>query len=104
MNHDLYMGEVDEDGRPHGRGARISKYGGLFEGHFKDGQRHGRGRLIYPSGQYFEGEFWKDHQNGNGKIVYPKLESMGLEAGSYKLGTWEDGEIIECIWYDKDGN
>ena len=29
---------------------------------------------------------------------------MGLEAGSYKEGYWEDGKLIEYIWYDKQGN
>ena len=50
MANDIYMGEVDETGAPHGRGIRISKYGGLYEGHFKYGRREGRGRLIYASG------------------------------------------------------
>ena len=36
-------------------------------------------------------------------MTYPKLESLGLEAGSYKQGEWDEGEMVECTWFDKDG-
>ena len=60
MSNDLYMGEMNKANQPHGRGVRVSKQGGIFEGHFKNGDRHGRGRHIYPSGQVFEGMFKKE--------------------------------------------
>ena len=42
--------------------------------------------------------------HGKGRLTYPKLESLGLEDGSYKLGEWDEGEMLECIWYDKKGH
>ena len=104
MSTDLYMGEMDEDDLPHGRGVRISKYGGLFEGHFIDGERHGKGRLIHCTGQVFEGEYFENLEHGQGWMTYPKLEEKGLDAGSQINGLWEHGELVEYIWYDKDGN
>ena len=88
MATDLYMGEMNEEEEPHGRGVRISKFGGLFEGHFIDGERHGKGRLIYCTGQVFEGEFFENIEHGHGWMTYPKLEEKGLEAGSHINGLW----------------
>ena len=104
MSHDIYMGEMDEDDQPHGRGVKITKYGGLYEGHFIDGDRHGKGRFIYCTGQVFEGEFFENLEHGKGKMTYPKLEEKQLEAGSYIDGFWEEGKLVEYTWYDKDGN
>ena len=73
MATDVYMGEMNEEEEPHGRGVRISKYGGLFEGHFIDGERHGKGRLIYCTGQVFVGEFVDNLEHGKGWMTYPKL-------------------------------
>ena len=104
MSRDIYMGEMDEWNNPHGRGVKITKYGGIYEGHFIDGNRHGKGRFIYCTGQVFEGEFQENLEHGKGKMTYPKLEEMGLEAGNYKEGFWVDGKLIEYTWYDKQGN
>ena len=74
MSRDIYMGEMDEWDNPHGRGVKITKYGGIYEGHFIDGNRHGKGRFIYCSGQVFEGEFQENLEHGKGKMTYPALE------------------------------
>ena len=66
MAFDTYMGEINREGDPHGSGVRISKYGGLFEGHFMEGKRHGVGVLISPNGVVYEGEFSEDMRDGCG--------------------------------------
>ena len=84
MSNDIFMGEMDKANQPHGRGVKVSKQGGLYEGHFKHGERHGRGRLIYPGGQVFEGSFKDGEKHGQGRITYPNILSEGIESGSYR--------------------
>ena len=54
-----YEGELDGNGKPHGRGKWMYLNGHVYEGGWKNGARHGQGTYKWPDGDVYEGE-WKD--------------------------------------------
>ena len=108
---DQYSGEVDEDGKAHGKGTLNFDEGGYYAGEFKHGKAHGQGTTHYPgfftyigehrdgrghgygiiedhsTGEKYEGHVVNDMKHGKGKIV--KLDGSVIE------GTWENGNLVE---------
>lgn len=102
-----YTGEVDEDGKPHGKGKAewetglgksydgdwvhgemdgnctyLSRKGYRFIGKFKDGH-YSEGKLISPDKSYYEGTFDKKGKKWTGT----EYDSNGI-----KTDTWKNGE------------
>lgn len=55
-----FMGEVDKEQQPHGKGTMLYKKGEeVYTGNFKSGLRHGEGLQVYLNGDKYEG-IWAD--------------------------------------------
>lgn len=101
-----YQGDVDELGRPHGRGSLIDDSGNQYDGQFKHGKKNGKGSLLYCSGDRFHGTFWQDkrwgqgvmhYANGNryvGGYRYDRRDGLGVLTfadGGYYIGSFFTG-------------
>ena len=110
-NDDVYTGELDAQGRPHGSGKMQYSDGGSYEGEFKEGKRSGKGKMVFPSGNVYEGDFANDLQNGVGVMQINTIgdryegEFRGGRAnghgvrnyanGDQKEGQWKNWELLE---------
>lgn len=65
-----YVGSVDADGKPHGRGTQRYQDGSRFEGEFQHGVIHGQGVYRYVSGATYVGFFENGHRSKNGKYTF----------------------------------
>ena len=109
---EVYEGQLDEDGRPHGMGTVLYAEGdpgerARYQGEFEHGKRHGRGSLLWRNGSRYDGGFaedklagqgaliwaiglvyrgeWRDnHAHGNGELRFPN--------GRYYIGQWAGGQ------------
>ena len=80
-----YEGELDENGKPHGRGKKIYSLG-TYEGEWKDGLSDGKGTFMCMwHGGEFDGDVYKGQWKDN------KMHGKG----SYK---WADGCSYEGEW------
>lgn len=52
-----YEGEVNAQGKPHGKGVSTWPDGHRYEGEFRDGLPNGQGVYTWPDGRRHEGEF-----------------------------------------------
>jgi hypothetical protein len=99
-NGDIYKGEFNADGQPHGRGVLITKDGCKYIGYFSHGEIKGEGRLLDSSGVLYQGEFASCAPGTNGcravlhglgselwpnGIKYQGEFSMGLKQGRGRL-------------------
>mmetsp|Transcript_14893 Transcript_14893/g.24406 ORF Transcript_14893/g.24406 Transcript_14893/m.24406 type:complete len:81 (-) Transcript_14893:6-248(-) len=55
----LYEGELNENGKPHGRGKWTYSNGNTYEGEWENGLKSGMGTFKWNDGGLYEGE-WKD--------------------------------------------
>ena len=46
----VYKGEYNADGMPHGKGHLTMSNGDIYEGYLKEGQRHGKGKMAMHNG------------------------------------------------------
>ncbi len=53
-----YEGDVDENGKPHGRGKGMFSSNNVYEGEWKNGLRHGKGTDESDNGSSYDGQ-WK---------------------------------------------
>ena len=79
---ELYSGDVDAEGRRHGRGRceYLAYPGGLYEGEWQRGVRHGQGRMVGRDGRTYDGE-WRDGVKDG--------------AGTY---TWANGDVYAGVF------
>lgn len=100
---DVYTGEVDEKGLPHGRGQmdyKLNGYYATYEGEWEHGERSGRGHYHkFSSGggarhsYEYEGEWLHDMENGEG--VSTKSDEVGIHLSTVSevyTGTFKDGK------------
>jgi hypothetical protein len=87
-----YIGEVNDEGKQHGRGREINDAGEIYEGTFENGLRHGYGKYVYPDGDHYEGGFKEGVYHGKGKFVFGN--------GAYYDGDWVDGLKQGFGFYD----
>ena len=85
MSYEKYLGGVDRDGLPHGRGSMHWGDSVRFEGRFCEGNRIGRGTLYFGDGSYLTGQYSDDTLNGVGRYVFSD--------GSELAGVFVDGEL-----------
>ena len=69
LHGQTYVGKVDHEMRPHGRGFEYSPDGKLkYSGHFVNGERDGKGTLYFLSGRKaYEGDWKAGSIQGSGK-------------------------------------
>lgn len=93
-----YTGEVDSDGKPHGKGKAEweSGLGKSYDGQWEHGVMEGKCTYISRGNYRFEGTFKQNHYS-EGKLVSPD--------GSYYEGSFDkNGEKWTGTEYDKNGN
>jgi hypothetical protein len=61
---DVYTGETNEEGNPHGHGKMEYANGEKYEGQWKDNKLHGKGKYTYETGDVFEGEYQGSRKHG----------------------------------------
>lgn len=86
-----YTGEVNGEGKPHGRGTLLYKPSDTrdkYEGIFVDGMRDGVGILIFRNHDRLEGEFQRDKVHGRAKRTWTE----GDHPGTYD-GDWVDDKM-----------
>lgn len=76
-----YEGELNDNGKPHGRGKWIYS-DGTYEGYWQNGVKHGIGTYKWADGRLYEGNFKADKRHGT---------------GTYK---WSDGSTYVGEWID----
>lgn len=92
-----YTGDIDPDGKPHGKGTATFADGRRYEGPFVHGMMQGTdARFIMKNGDTFTGEF-RDNRFHKGRYTI-------IADGSYFEGTFKDGQPDQGHWYDKNGN
>lgn len=93
-----YSGEVDEDGKPNGKGVAIWKTGDAekYDGEWSHGKMEGLSTYTLKNGDIFEGTF-KDDKYEKGKYTIK-------ETGEYFEGSFKDSNPDKGFWYDSKGN
>mmetsp|Transcript_8494 Transcript_8494/g.26330 ORF Transcript_8494/g.26330 Transcript_8494/m.26330 type:complete len:370 (-) Transcript_8494:205-1314(-) len=128
-SNDVYLGQVDSLGRPHGEGIYLWEDGSEYHGKWLHGewhdrgtylgpdgrryvggvsannQRHGRGVYTRVDGSVYDGEFYHDLKHGYGQLTLP---NQSIYQGNYRYGqkhgkgktTWKDGSSFEGLYAD----
>lgn len=65
---DIYVGDKDEHGEPHGKGFLNTKEGITYSGEWANGLRQGRGKATWPNGDEYNGEWADDKMVGKGSL------------------------------------
>ena len=98
LNETMYKGELDNQGRPHGKGLQIDRSGNKYIGYFYEGLPHGMGRLEQKSGEVFQGEFKNGQLNGIAAYTSPDGKKY---SGNYCNGklTGLDGSVYIGLFH-----
>ena len=97
-----YEGELDKNGKPHGRGKKMYPWGN-YDGSWQHGKYYGEGTLKYTYGKY-EGQFKDDKKHGKG--TYTRSDGSVEYDGEWKdsmrhgRGTYNDknGDVYTGDW------
>ena len=82
---DVYVGERNEKGEPHGHGCYNFADGSQYQGNWRFGKKHGFGKFHFADGDRYEGEYSDDTMHGQGTYFFAEL---GDEyEGEFKRGT-----------------
>ena len=86
-----YIGEYNNQNKPHGYGKYYFSKGDIYEGYFQNNAMHGKGKFISKEADYiYEGWFASDKFNGRGTI-------------RYKNGDSYEGNFLNGIKHDEKG-
>lgn len=106
---ELYEGEIDEEGRPHGKGTKYYLDGMRYEGQWKHGQKDGFGiRYCEDGTKNYEGTWKNDQIYGCGVLMdyrnvryegffeeKPPYGEYGLSLEQKSVVTFPKGEVVE---------
>ena len=98
-NGRVYIGEVDVDMFPNGRGAESYPNGKvLYKGQFKHGLKDGLGIFYYESGiEGYNGQFKDNFIDGDGLLFYQTSGNLLFE------GTFSKGNYVKGAFYFENG-
>ena len=82
-----YVGKINDEGVPHGQGARTWPDGSSDRGAFRDGEANGEGVRTWPDGSSYRGEFRDGKPHGQGVLTKPD--------GERYEGTFRAGKLVE---------
>jgi len=107
MCNEVYEGQRNAEGKPHGYGKVTFPTGDVYEGNWENGWRSGHGRSTFASGDIYEGNWENSKFSGHGKFAYA---SGAIYEGNWKNGkrngqgkhTSASGVVQDGEW--KDGN
>jgi len=99
-----YKGDVDSEGKYHGKGLLTFIDGTSYEGDFQHGFREGHGILNLPDGSVYKGGFKGELQNGFGELFMrdgTKIKTTWSYGRKNGNGTITDpsGKVKEVIFY-----
>ena len=109
QNGTRYYGEFVNGMPANGRGIMVFDGGDRYIGDFRNGRRNGCGTFVFANGRIYTGQFKNDQfaglgewkfENGDryvGEFADNKCSGQGtfIQAdGSFKSGTWQDGNLI----------
>ena len=86
-----YEGDVDENGKPHGRGKGMFSSNNVYEGEWKNGLRHGKGTDESDNGSSYDGQWKHDKRNGKGITITTHTDGSVEYDGEFK-GNMYHGE------------
>ena len=97
----VFLGSVDVEGKPDGRGVATNRSAqreerNEFRGEFQGGARHGLGGVRFGDGTTYSGEWVMDHPKGYGVEMYP-------DGGVYKGRFWNDARHGLGAYYFANG-
>ena len=100
-----YTGEVDSEGRKHGKGTYQWLDGSSYEGDYHSDARHGKGHFRWPNDEYYKGEYIKDQRTGDGIYNWPDgsvYKGSFLNGKRHGQGIFEsaNGNIYRGEWFD----
>jgi len=84
MCNEVYEGQRNADGKPHGYGKVTFPTGDVYQGNWENGWRSGHGRSTFASGDIYEGNWENSKFSGHGKFAYA--------SGAIYEGNWENGK------------
>jgi len=84
MCNEVYEGQRNAEGKPHGYGKVTFPTGDVYEGNWENGWRSGHGRSTFASGDIYEGNWENSKFSGHGKFAYA--------SGAIYEGNWENGK------------
>lgn len=100
-----YHGEIDKEGRKHGKGTYRWTDGSSYEGDFKEDDRHGLGIFHWDNNQTYKGDYLKDERTGEGVYTWPdgsEYRGSFLNGKRHGQGTFynSNGNIYKGAWFD----
>ncbi len=106
-----YVGQVNEQSLPHGRGKMNFANGDYYEGDFVNGKRTGKGTLKFANGNIYEGDFVNDMPHGKGTLKFANgdiyegdvVNDKMTGKGTYKFasGTSYEGDFVNGMPHGK---
>ena len=96
-----YIGELNDDEIPNGKGKYFFKNGEIYEGEILDDKFEGNGKYIYENGEYYTGQWKNDLRHGKGTLYYKNnnikykgdfVDDQFEGQGEY---FWENGEFYK---------
>ena len=79
-----YVGTIDEEGKPHGKGSYYFASGAEYRGHFKNGNFEGKG-MLSKSGDTYKGQFVNDKFHGVGIYQYADGDKVSVFQSKMRL-------------------
>ena len=79
------MGQINENGDPHGDGVFTCADGDKYDGQWKDGKPHGEGIETFADGAKYVGQYKDGKRHGLGKYTFEDGEV-------HHDGEWENGQ------------
>ena len=103
LKDSVYIGEVDTNGNPHGKGKCTYTDASVYEGDWVGGKRHGKGKVTTRCGSFYEGDWVNGKRHGKGKnttkdgSVYEGDFVEDTASGKGKC-IYADGSVYEGDW------
>lgn len=100
---EVYRGEMDSFGRPHGKGSKQHSNGDVYDGNWFNGTRSGDGLMLYSNDDVYRGRFEKDNFHGRGVLwsadgcEYNGQWDQGVKSGTGSQ-LYPNGDRYEGDW------
>jgi len=86
-----YIGEVNAQHKPHGKGTYYYADGSVYEGDWVNNEMHGKGTITDEKGNRYTGYFANDKEHGKGILIFSQGFKCEVEMRNGEIH--EQGEI-----------